>query len=208
VLKRPASWLLALMGLSAAVAITIALVGQHGEEPAAQLGAVGLGQKHMLVSLHSRRQPSFQLTWNAPDGATGYTVYIATPCPAPVCHAPDCPVICADGGADAGDGGICIVQGCGAGCAYNADAGDCTCHNDAGQAVCHSNITAANIDAGGCSSPAFCCVTYPGTPAPHGQHDGIIVSQCYRTYADGGAVAPDAIGLYIEHAYLFDVEAH
>lgn len=206
-MRRAAAVLLALAGVSLLIIALVASRAQR-EDGTEEPGAVGVGQKHMLVSLHSRRQPSYQLTWNAPDGATGYTVYIATPCPAPVCHAPDCPVICADGGADAGDGGICIVQACGAGCAYNADVGDCTCHNDAGQALCHNNITAANIDAGGCSSPAFCCVTYPGAPAPAGQHDGIIVSQCYRTYADGGAVAPDALSLYIEHAYLFDVEAH
>lgn len=204
-MKRAATALLALAGLSLAILLVVGHLAHRGEETAPEAPRVALGQKHMLVSLHSRRQVSFQLTWNAPDGATGYTVYVSPKCPSPICKAPACPVTCTDGGSDSG---ICTIQACSDGCAYNADAGDCTCHNDAGQAVCHNNITAGNLDAGGCSAPGFCCVTYPGAPAPPGQHDGIIVSQCYRTKADGGAVVDGAVSLYIEHAYLFDVEAH
>jgi hypothetical protein len=210
--RHPVAALLVLAALFLGVLLVVHLLAKRREMDGSDLAHQGLGQRHMLVSIHKRRQPSFQLMWNAPDGATGYTVYVASNCAPASAGAADA------GAADAGaaaiycPGEVSVCSSLHTTTNYNSDAGTCACNGDGGliRGCSIGPITAAAIANGGCANPALCCVTYPGAPAPAGQHDGIVVSACYKTHADGGAVVDAAGGgsLYVETGYYFDVEAH
>lgn len=203
---KAASVLLVVAALAIGALAAVMVVSRPAAGPDEHGCAMAVGQKHFLVAIHQRRAPSFQLTWNAPDGAAGYTVYIAKACPSPTCHAPTC--VLPDGGPDDGPITVGACNNCNPRGAYNQDADTCTCLNDAGQGTCvNGSIAATDISAGGCANPALCCVTYPGAPAPAGQHDGIIVSRCFQV-TDAGAMKDAAVSLYVETPYYLDVEAH
>jgi RNA polymerase sigma factor (sigma-70 family) len=184
---------------AAAAVLVVALSVGCGGYKSTEERAAGLGQKHFLVSGHVRRQPSWQLTWIAPDAATGYTVYIGSVCPGP--QPPPADAGAADAGAaDAGAAAV-LCPGEVALCTllhtttnYNVDAGTCACNGDGGltRGCIFSTIGTAAIAAGACSNASLCCVAYPGTPAPAGKKDGLVVSQCYSSLtADGGPIQTD-----------------
>lgn len=164
--------------------------------------------KQWMVALHSRRSVSVQMTWISPDGATSCMVYRAHLCPQPTCKLPSC-TISPDGGPDGGPIVVGACSSCGAGSSvFQLDAGLCTCFNDAGAQTCINGAITPGMEAdAGCKLP-LCCFPYPGTLAPAGKRDGIIVGVCYHPGPDGALNTDAAQATYIENWYAWDTVCH